>query len=150
MSTESGHHVLLQAMPGGNTRTSLFSSPFPLTLAKGDGCKVWDLDGHEYVDGVSEFTAGVAGHSHPVIQRAIREALADGINLGGHTSAELAFAEVGADSEPNGVMICMGFLVFAGKYICCVYHGAKFLGALRLSAFMLNPTMAIHAIRRKD
>ena len=89
---------LLQAMPGGNTRTSLFSSPFPLTLARGHGSRVWDLDGHEYVDGVGEFTAGVAGHSHPVIQRAIREALTGGINLGGHTSAELAFAEVGTDS----------------------------------------------------
>ena len=44
-----GH--LLQVMPGGNTRTSLFAAPFPVTLAHGRAARVWDLDGHEYVDG---------------------------------------------------------------------------------------------------
>ena len=81
-------------MPGGNTRTSLFTSPFPLTLSKGQGCHVWCIDGHKYVDGVGEFTAGIAGHSHPVIQAAIQKALTGGINLGGHTEAELTFADV--------------------------------------------------------
>ncbi|MFI4987297.1 MAG: aspartate aminotransferase family protein, partial [Alphaproteobacteria bacterium] len=33
-------------MPGGNTRTVLFYTPFPVTLVKGEGCRVSDLDGH--------------------------------------------------------------------------------------------------------
>ena len=33
-------------MPGGNTRTVLHFSPFPLGFAKGEGCFVEDLDGH--------------------------------------------------------------------------------------------------------
>ena len=38
------------AMPGGNTRTVLFYSPFPLTMARGEGAYLWDLDGHRYSD----------------------------------------------------------------------------------------------------
>ena len=41
------------AMPGGNTRSAIFVDPFPLTMAKGEGAHLWDLDGHEYVDFLS-------------------------------------------------------------------------------------------------
>ncbi len=30
-----------EAMPGGNTRTVLFYSPFPLTMARGEGAYLW-------------------------------------------------------------------------------------------------------------
>lgn len=49
---------------------------------------------HEYLDGVGEFTAGIAGHSHPVLRAAVEKALAGGINLGGHSENELRFAQV--------------------------------------------------------
>ncbi len=46
---------------------------FPLTLVKGEGCRVWDEEGREYLD----FVAGIAvcslGHSSPVVSRALRE-----------------------------------------------------------------------------
>src|SRR5215207_5534576 len=35
----------LEAMPGGNTRTVLHYTPFPLTITKGDGARLWDLAG---------------------------------------------------------------------------------------------------------
>lgn len=70
-------------MPGGNTRTVLHFSPFPLTFAKGEGCWLDDLDGHRYADFLGEYSAGLYGHSNPVIAEAIRTALADGIVLGG-------------------------------------------------------------------
>ena len=80
------------AMPGGNTRSAIYVEPFPLTMAKGEGAHLWDLDGHEYVDFLSEFTAGIFGHSHPAIRRAVEEALADGINFGAHNPIEVKFA----------------------------------------------------------
>src|SRR5262250_3621197 len=70
------------ALPGGNTRSAIYVDPFPLTMAKGEGAHLWDLDGHEYVDFLSEFTAGVFGHSHPAIRRAIEGALHEGLNFG--------------------------------------------------------------------
>jgi glutamate-1-semialdehyde 2,1-aminomutase len=86
------HREACTAMPGGNTRASIHVDPFPLTMARGEGAKLWDLDGHEYADFLSEFTAGIYGHSHPAIRRAIVEALTNGLNFGAHNQAEARFA----------------------------------------------------------
>ena len=74
-------------MPGGNTRTVLYYSPFPLGVARAEGCYLWDLDGHRYVDFLGEYTAGIYGHSHPVIRAALEKALAEGLNFGGPNTA---------------------------------------------------------------
>lgn len=76
------------ALPGGNTRSVLFHPPFPLSMARGEGCRLWDEDGHAYLDALGEFTAGLYGHSHPVIREAITQALDGGINLSSHTARE--------------------------------------------------------------
>lgn len=86
------HEEACAAMPGGNTRTVIHVDPFPLTITRGDGARLWDLDGHEYVDFLSEFTAGLYGHSHPLIRAAIEQALDDGLNFGGHNRVEGEFA----------------------------------------------------------
>ena len=82
-----------QSLPGGNTRSVLFHGPFPLSMERGEGCHVWDADGHAYIDALGEFTAGLYGHSHPVILAAIQEALAGGINLSSHTAREARLAQ---------------------------------------------------------
>ncbi len=79
-------------MPGGNTRTVLFYPPFPLTMTKGEGCSLWDLDGHRYIDFLGEYTAGLYGHSNPVIRAAIDKALDNGIVMGGQNQAEADLA----------------------------------------------------------
>jgi len=86
------HHAACAAMPGGNTRSAIHVDPFPLTIARGEGARLWDLDGHEYVDFLSEFTAGIFGHSHPAIRRAIEQALESGLNFGAHNATEARFA----------------------------------------------------------
>src|SRR6201981_2124581 len=86
------HRVACAAPPGGNTRSAIHVDPFPLTMTRGEGARLWDLDGHEYVDFLNEFTAGIYGHSHPVIRRAIDAALYGGLNFGAHSAAEARFA----------------------------------------------------------
>jgi len=80
------------AMPGGNTRSAIYAEPFPLTMVRGEGAHLWDADGHEYADFLSEFTAGLYGHSHPLIRKAIDAALDGGINFGAHGAAEAKLA----------------------------------------------------------
>jgi glutamate-1-semialdehyde 2,1-aminomutase len=80
------------ALPGGNTRSAIFVEPFPVTMVRGEGSRLFDADGHEYVDFLSEFTAGLYGHSHPLIRRAIDRALDSGVNFGAHGAAEARFA----------------------------------------------------------
>src|SRR6516165_6800559 len=86
------HREACEAMPGGNTRSAIHVDPFPLTMVRGEGARPWDLDGHDYVDFLSEFTAGIYGHSHPKIRRAIDQALDGGLNFGAHTETEARFA----------------------------------------------------------
>ena len=80
-------------MPGGNTRSVLHVPPFPLTIVRGEGARLTDADGHVYLDFLGEYTAGLYGHSHPVILEAIRDALADGLVFGAPNRYELALAE---------------------------------------------------------
>ena len=81
-----------EVLPGGNTRSVLFYAPFPLYMVRGEGCRLWDADGHEYLDALGEFTAGLYGHSHPTIRRAVVSALDAGLNLSSHTAGEAALA----------------------------------------------------------
>lgn len=90
-----------QVMPGGNTRSVLFYEPFPLAIARGEGARLWDADGHEYTDFIGEFTAGLYGHSHPVIQEAIAQALQGGINLTGHNLLEPRLARLITERFPS-------------------------------------------------
>src|SRR5262249_52345148 len=61
--------------------------------ARGEGAYLTDVDGHTYADFLGEYTAGLYGHSHPVIVEAIRAALADGIVLGAPNRYETELAE---------------------------------------------------------
>jgi len=87
-------------LPGANTRSVLYHAPFPLLLDHGSDARVWDVDGHEYIDCVGEFSAGLYGHSNPIITRAVRRALKRGTALGGQTDAELQLAEALCDRFP--------------------------------------------------
>lgn len=87
-ASERLHQHALGAMPGGNTRSVLFFDPFPPYMVRGEGCHLWDADGHRYLDVLGEFTAGLYGHSDPAIRAAIHEALHSGLSLSSHTERE--------------------------------------------------------------
>ena len=80
-------------LPGGNTRTVLHYSPFPLTWAGGKGSRLTDIDGLSYLDLLGEYSAGLYGHSNPIIQAAMRKALDDGLVLGGPNVYEARLAD---------------------------------------------------------
>jgi acetylornithine aminotransferase len=54
----------------------------PLALARGAGCRVWDVDGHEYLDLLAGIAVSVLGHAHPAVTAAVSRQLT---SLG-HTS----------------------------------------------------------------
>ncbi len=45
----------------------------PMALVKGEGSKVWDADGHEYLDFVGGLAVNSLGHCHPKVVAAIQE-----------------------------------------------------------------------------
>jgi glutamate-1-semialdehyde 2,1-aminomutase len=86
------HRLAADSLPGGNTRAVLWYRPFPLTLVSGDGCRVTDLDGHSYVDLVSEYSAGLYGHSDRTIAAALKEVIDQGLLLGAPNRYEARYA----------------------------------------------------------
>ena len=97
----AAHVEAAASLPGGNTRTVLFHGPFPLLMARGEGCRLWDADGHGYVDLLGEYTAGLYGHSHPVIRAALDRALDGGWNMGGHGAMEGRLARLVCGRFPS-------------------------------------------------
>lgn len=95
------HLEAAEVMPGGNTRSVLFHGPFPFTATRGEGCRLWDADGHEYVSMIGEYTAGLFGHSHPAIRAAVLRALDTGVNLTAHNTFESRFARLVRDRFPS-------------------------------------------------
>ncbi|SCL14956.1 glutamate-1-semialdehyde 2,1-aminomutase [Micromonospora nigra] len=80
-------------MPGGNSRTAVYSSPYPIYVRYGHGARVVDVDGTERLDFLNNSTALIHGHAHPTIVRAVAEAAARGTSFGMPTETEVAFAE---------------------------------------------------------
>jgi len=48
-------------------------SRYPLALAKGKGCYVWDTEGNKYLDMIAGVATCSLGHSHPALVKAISE-----------------------------------------------------------------------------
>jgi glutamate-1-semialdehyde 2,1-aminomutase len=92
--TQALHGEAKAVMPGGNTRTVLYTAPIPVRVANAEGAVITDVDGHSYVDLLGEYSAGIYGHSHPRIRLAVSDALNTGINFGAHHALEVRFAEI--------------------------------------------------------
>lgn len=88
------------SMPGGNTRSVLHFPPYPVTIERGEGASLWDIDGHHYRDFLGEYTAGLYGHSEPRILAAIRDALAGGIVLCAPNRFEVELATLMCERFP--------------------------------------------------
>ncbi len=48
----------------------------PLALARGEGCRVWDADGNQYLDLIAGIAVSALGHAHPAIVAAVSEQVA--------------------------------------------------------------------------
>ncbi len=94
-----------RTMPGANTRSVLYYDPFPVTLTKGEGATLYDLDGHRYTDFLGEYTAGLYGHSNPKIRAAVAEALDAGFVLGGPNTYESRLADLMCARFPSLDMV---------------------------------------------
>lgn len=47
----------------------------PLVIERAEGCRLWDIDGREYIDAVASVWCNVHGHRHPRLDAAVREQL---------------------------------------------------------------------------
>lgn len=65
----------------------------PLVIDHGEGCRVWDVDGNEYIEYGMGLRAVTLGHAHPVINAAARKAMDRGTNFTRPARIEIECAE---------------------------------------------------------
>jgi glutamate-1-semialdehyde 2,1-aminomutase len=81
-----------QHLAGGVTSSWQITAPQPVWLSQGQGSKVYDVDGNEYVDLHGGYGAALAGHGHPAIQEAIKAQVAKGTHFAQPTPNAVAVA----------------------------------------------------------
>ncbi len=82
-----------KVLSGGVASSYQLRDPWPIYLERGDGPRVWDVDGNEYFDFHNGFGSMVQGHAHPAIGRAVSERY----GLGTHSAAPTEDAVVVAE-----------------------------------------------------
>jgi glutamate-1-semialdehyde 2,1-aminomutase len=85
-----------RVVPGGiyghQSPAMLVPGAYPYFFARGEGARIWDVDGNEYVDLMCSYGPIVLGHNHPAVEEAARRqaALGNCFNGPGRVWVELA------------------------------------------------------------
>ncbi len=110
----------------------------PKYLKRGNGARVWDIDGNEFLDYNSGIGPIILGYCHPAVDSAIRRQLEDGITFSLMHPLEVELAELMRDCVPNaesvrfsktGCDVTSAAVRLARAYtgrervLCCGYHG---------------------------
>ena len=161
--SQARYERALNSMPGANTRTVLHYDPFPITLVKGEGALVSDLDGHTYRDFLGEYTAGLYGHSESAIISALHEVLDGGLVLGGPNSYEARLAELMCDRFPavdqmrfcnsgtEANMMCVSLArASTGRRLILGFHGGYHGGLLAFPGRGTSPMNASEEVVLAD
>lgn len=132
-----------RVIPGGSQTFSKGPSQVapgsaPKYLAKGEGCHVWDVDGHEYLDYTMGLLPLILGYAHPRVNAAVEAQLRDGSTFSLMHPLEVEVAERVAELVPcaemvrfakNGSDATAGAVRLARAHTgrdviaCCGYHG---------------------------
>src|ERR671911_1932099 len=97
-------------MPGGvNSPVRAFRSVGgdPLFMQRGEGSRIFDVDGNSYVDYVMSYGPLILGHAHPGVVEALERTVRDGTTFGAPTELEVELAELVCEVVPSIEMIRM-------------------------------------------
>jgi acetylornithine/N-succinyldiaminopimelate aminotransferase len=106
----------------------------PVALARGAGCRVWDVDGREYLDLIGGIAVSALGHAHP----ALVEAVSRQVGTLAHTS-NLAMHELGVRLAER----LLDLLGYDGRVFFCNDGGTANEAAYKLSrrhGWQLDPS----------
>ncbi|TAE37682.1 MAG: glutamate-1-semialdehyde-2,1-aminomutase [Sphingobacteriales bacterium] len=86
-----------QYFPGGvNSPVRAFKSVYgtPLFIQKGDGCRIWDADGNEFIDFCASWGPLILGHNNAKVREKVIEVMQNGMSFGAPTALENQLAEL--------------------------------------------------------
>ena len=100
----------MHRLPGGvNSPVRAFRSVGgdPVFMRRGEGSRIFDVDGNSYVDYVMSYGPLILGHTHPEVVKALERALRDGTTFGAPTQLEVELAELVCEVVPSMEMVRM-------------------------------------------
>ena len=117
-----------QYIPGGvNSPVRSFRAVegTPPFIARGQGSRVWDVDGNEYIDYLGSWGPLALGHAHPAVVEAVKQAAEGGTSFGAPVEKEVDLARIICEALPSvdsvrlvnsGTEACMSALRLARAY----------------------------------
>ncbi|MEJ7872707.1 MAG: glutamate-1-semialdehyde 2,1-aminomutase [Rubrobacteraceae bacterium] len=100
----------MHRLPGGvNSPVRAFRSVGgdPVFMRRGEGSRIFDVDGNSYVDYVMSYGPLVLGHAHASVIEALEKVIRDGTTFGAPTELEVDLAELVCETVPSMEMVRM-------------------------------------------
>ncbi|MFP3389218.1 glutamate-1-semialdehyde 2,1-aminomutase [Brevibacillus sp. SIMBA_040] len=97
-------------IPGGvNSPVRAFKSVGgnPVYISKGEGSRIFDVDGNSYIDYIGSWGPLILGHAHPKVLAAITEVAALGTSFGAPTYRETEMAKLVCEIVPSVEVVRM-------------------------------------------
>lgn len=86
-----------RVMPGGETRAATYHVPYSVTIERGAGPRLYDIDGNDYFDLINNYTVLVHGHAFPPVVEAITRAAQNGTTWAAKAESQVELAELIVD-----------------------------------------------------
>ncbi len=130
-------------IPGGAHTYSKGDDQFPINapkiIDKGLGCKLWDVDGNEFVDMAMSLGTVTLGHAYEPVLDAVRKELIKGVNFCRPSVIEGELAELLVDLIPSAEMVKFGKngsdAVTAAVKLARAYTGREYIARCSSDAF---------------
>src|SRR5215468_6683585 len=130
-------------IPGGAHTYAKGDDQYPADMApvieRGAGCRVWDLDGNEYIEFGSGLRSITLGHAFEPVIAAVRKSLGDGVNFARPHRLELTAAERLVELIPTAEMVKFALngsdVTTAAIRLARAYTGRDVIGICRRHPF---------------
>ena len=83
----------VKSMPNGVPSSFQANDPWPVYVERGEGSRVWDVDGNEYVDFHNGFGVMCIGHANPTVGAAVKRQIDRGTHFAAPTEGSIVVAE---------------------------------------------------------
>ena len=88
-------------LPGGDTRSTVYYGPYPTYMVRGEGCRLQDCDGNDYLDFLNNYASLIHGHAHPKIIEAAETQLKKGTIFGAPSEIQYIYAKHLCERVPS-------------------------------------------------
>jgi glutamate-1-semialdehyde 2,1-aminomutase len=83
----------VKVMPNGVPSSFQENDPWPVYVERGEGTRVWDVDGNEYIDFHNGFGVMCIGHANPTVGAAVKARVDLGTHFAAPTDGSIVVAE---------------------------------------------------------